>query len=80
MYETNTVNGTTINRSQGFETVGIIIDAKTNKTFWIAVRKVLGRISSRQPTSFEKRLRILPTGFESNNRTGAFKIATTILS
>jgi len=80
MNKTNTVNGTTRNKSQGFVTVGTIIDANTNKTRWIDTRKVLGNSSSRQPTSLENRLSILPTGFESKNRTGACKIAKTILS
>jgi len=61
MNKTNTVNGTTSIKSQGFVTVGTIIDANTNKTRWIDTRKVLGNSSSRQPTSLENRLSILPT-------------------
>jgi len=80
MYTATTINGITRNKSQGFVTVGTIIDAKTNKESWIDSRKVLGNSSSRQPTSLENRLSILPTGFESKNRTGACKIAKTILS
>jgi len=79
MHKTNTINGITRNRSQGFVIVGIIVDANTIKTHWIDNRKFLGNSSSRQPTSLENRLSILPTGFESKNRTGACKIAKTIL-
>jgi len=80
MYKTNTVNGTVANRSQGFATDGTMTDANNSNINWIENRNLSGNSSSIQPISLENRFSIRPAGFESKNRTGACKRATTILS
>ena len=77
---TNTINGTTTIRSQGFVTVGTSIAVNNVMIIVIDIRNVFGNTSSKQPMSLENRFTILPTGLESKNNTGAWRTATTILS
>ena len=67
-------------RSQGFATTGTRNPVTKNKNIWMDSRNTFGNTSSKQPMSFENRFMILPKGFESKNRTGACKTATTIFS
>ena len=80
MYTIITATGIAINRGQGLVAVATRTQASISNVNWIEKRKHLRNKSSKQLISFENRLRILPTGFESKNKTGAFRIAITILS
>ena len=80
MYPPTTSTGTKIKRSKGLAMMGTTIEASICKSNWRESRYDRGKCSSTQPMSLENRLRILPIGFESKNKTGAFRMASTILS
>jgi len=80
MYTASAVTGRTTHTIQGFVTIGTITPVNRTKILWREIRNALGNTSSIQPTSLENRFKILPTGFESKNRTGACNTARTILS
>ena len=80
MKAVNTVIGTIASRIQGFAAVGRRTDVNITKISWMDFKNVSGSSSSMQPTSLENLFMIRPTGFESKKKTGACRIATTILS
>ena len=79
MHTAKTDSGTTTHRSQGFRKTGRRIPDNKDKNNWIDIKNILGSTSSKWPISLENRFMILPTGFESKNRTGACKTASAIL-